>query len=157
MDAVNFKILMTNAYPAMMRQAMVMLQDQDKAKDVVQEVTVRLWQRPQGLEHSDNKIAYCVAAVRNTAVSALRMSVRFESLDAAPDVADTVQYDDNFAYLKALMARLPDTQQRVFEMRQLRDMEYDDIASALNTTSANVRQLLSRARKTLRTLYKQTI
>lgn len=141
----------------MMRQAMSLLRDPDRAKDVVQEVTVRLWQNPHGLDESGNPEAYCVRSVRNAAVSALRYMARFGTLEEAAEVACTPRDDDEEAYMKSLVSRLPESQRLVFEMRQLRDMEYEEIAEALDTSHANVRQLLSRARKTLRTLYSQTI
>lgn len=157
MEAERFKILVTGAYGPMMRQALAMLRDPDRAKDVVQEVTVRLWQSPQGLEASRNPEAYCVRCVHNAAVSALRGTASLSPLDEAREVESLPEGGDEQDYLRALLARLPEMQRRVFVMRQSRDMEYDEIAEVLDTSPANVRQLLSRARKTLRTLYSQTI
>lgn len=141
----------------MMRRAMTILRDRERSKDVVQEVAVRLWQRPQTLDSTDNPYAYCLAAVRNAAISELRTAMRFESLEEAIFIETDSEDKDSHTYLKALLSHLPEAQRSVFEMRQLRDMEYEEIAESLSTTPANVRQLLSRARKTLRTLYKQDI
>lgn len=140
----------------MFRQAFALLRDPDRAKDVVQEVTLRLWQNPKGLDASANPRAYCLASVRNEALSVLRSATRFESLDSAASLPESAPADDS-DWMRELIARLPESQRRVFELKTIRDMEYEEIASLLSTSEANVRQLLSRARKTLRRLYAQYI
>ena len=50
------------------------------------------------------------------------------------------------------MARLPDNQRKVLQMRVFGDMEYADIATATGLTEGSLRVMLSAARKTLRKL-----
>ena len=56
-------------------------------------------------------------------------------------------------YLMTLVGRLPRQQQEVFLLRVRSEMEFAAIADRLSITQDYARQLLSRARKTLRNLY----
>jgi RNA polymerase sigma-70 factor (ECF subfamily) len=153
--AANFKILMQSVYPAMLRQAAAIVRDRSAAQDVVQDVACHLWQKPEGLEKADSPQAYILSAVRNTAISAVRNKHMFEPIDEARSVAVPPASDEETPFINTLLLRLQPMQRRAFSLRQFAEMEYDEIAGELGTSPANVRQLVSRARKTLKELYKR--
>lgn len=146
---------MSRAYEAMMLTAVRFMHDTDDAKDVVQNVCIKLWEHPDGLEQAADRMAYCIRAVHNASISQLRNRHLSESLDAADQIAAT--QTDAFAddTLNALLNHLPPIQREVFLMRQYAQMEYSDIAAGMGLSADNVRQLLSRARKRLREIYEK--
>lgn len=145
------------AYGPMMSKAMAMLNDPQAAKDVVQEVCIRLWERPNGLEQADSPAAYCVRAVCHSAISLMRRTQRFEPLEnlQSEPATEMPHYDEDIDYLRRLLANLPPAQRRAFMLRQERGLEYNEIAGQMQLKADNVRQLISRARKKLRELYER--
>ncbi len=155
MDGKDFKILMNDLYPQMLRCAEMVLGDADAAADTVQDVAIRLWQHRRDLETADNRRAYCLRSVRNAALSTMRTLSYPEPLEAAAEIAASPPYSDTASALLTLLEHLPDQQRQVFMLRQYDGLEFDTIADRMNLSSANARQLLSRARKKLQTLCKQ--
>lgn len=155
MEAAQFKIYMTQAYGPMMSRALAMLRDPQAAKDVVQEVCIHLWERPDGLASAASPTAYCVRAVHHSAISMLRRQHRFEPLENLQQEPVAEAADSEADYLHKLLAVLPAAQRRAFLLRQEQGLEYDEIAGQMQLKADNVRQLISRARKKLRELYER--
>lgn len=143
---------------AMRLTCLRILGDEDEALDALQETLVSLWRHQESLSAADNTRAYCCRSARNISISRIRTRHTLQPFENIADPSDN-SYDteridrrDTLDRVKTLMNRLPDTQRRVLEMRSLDDMEIDEIASNLNLSEGNVRQLLSRARRQLKKL-----
>lgn len=153
MEATKFKEILSRAYGSMLAKAISILQDEDRAKDVVQEVAVKLWERPEGLERAERPLLYCLMAVRNEALMSIRgEKPKVQIEDAHQEIgkySDALEYED----IMKLMERLPEKQRQVFRMVHIDGYDYGEIEERLGMTQANIRQLLSRARKGLRELY----
>lgn len=139
----------------MMARALAMLHDSQVAKDVVQDVCIRLWERPEGLEHAGSPTAYCVRAVHHSAISLMRRLQCFEPLENLQCEPATGPPGSDKDYLYRLLAGLPPAQRRAFMLRHEQGLEYHEIAAQMQLKADNVRQLISRARKKLRELYER--
>ncbi|MFI6072636.1 RNA polymerase sigma factor SigJ [Actinoplanes sp. NPDC051343] len=125
------------------------------AEDVVQET----WLRWAGvdLDAVHNQRAYLVRIAARQALNRVRtLNRRKESyigswlpepLLTAPDVADDVELAESVSIAMMLVLEtLTPTERAVFVLREVFDLDYDEIAEAVDKTSAAVRQIAHRAR-----------
>ena len=128
------------------------------AADAVQEAQLRLWRGREGLPDSDSALrAYCLTTLRNECISVIRKRremAPIESVDregSAGD-ADSAESRDTRRHVERMIDRLPEGQRLVIRMSGFGGFEVSEISEATGFSQANVRQLLSRARKRLRVL-----
>jgi RNA polymerase sigma-70 factor (ECF subfamily) len=125
------------------------------AEDVLQET----WLRWAGVDLATvrDRRAYLVRITTRQALTRLRtLSRRKESyvgpwlpepLLTAPDVAEDVELADSVSMSMLLVLEtLGPTERAVFVLREVFDLEYDEIAEAVDKTPAAVRQIAHRAR-----------
>jgi RNA polymerase sigma-70 factor (ECF subfamily) len=132
-----------------------MLGSASDAEDVLQET----WMRWAGvdLDTVENQRAYLVRITTRQALDRLRtLSRRKESyvgpwlpepLLTAPDVAEDVELADSVSMAMLLVLEtLAPTERVVFVLRDVFDVEYDEIARSVDKSEAAVRQIAHRAR-----------
>ncbi|HEV7712161.1 MAG TPA: RNA polymerase sigma-70 factor [Asanoa sp.] len=125
------------------------------AEDVLQET----WLKWVGVDLSSvrDQRAYLVRITTRQALIRLRTLRRRkesyvgpwlpEPLLTAPDVADDVELADSVSMAMLLVLEtLTPTERAVFVLRDVFDLEYDEIAEAVDKTPAAVRQIAHRAR-----------
>jgi RNA polymerase sigma-70 factor (ECF subfamily) len=125
------------------------------AEDVLQET----WLRWAGVDLGtvQDQRAYLVRITARQALSRLRTLRRRkesyvgpwlpEPLLTAPDVAEDVELADSVSMAMLLVLEtLTPTERAVFVLREVFDLEYDEIAAAVDKSPAAVRQIAHRAR-----------
>jgi RNA polymerase sigma-70 factor (TIGR02957 family) len=125
------------------------------AEDVLQET----WLRWAGVDLSTvrDQRAYLVRITTRQSLDRLRMFVRRkesyvgpwlpEPLLTAPDVAEDVELADSVSMAMLLVLEtLAPIERAVFVLREVFDLEYEEIAEAVDKSPAAVRQLAYRAR-----------
>ncbi|GAA4592310.1 RNA polymerase sigma-70 factor [Planotetraspora phitsanulokensis] len=125
------------------------------AEDVLQET----WLRWTGvdLDAVRDQRAYLVRITTRQALSRLRTLRRRkesyvgpwlpEPLLTAPDVAEDIELADSLSMAMLLVLEtLAPTERAVFVLREVFDLEYDEIAQAVDKSPAAVRQIAHRAR-----------
>jgi RNA polymerase sigma-70 factor (ECF subfamily) len=125
------------------------------AEDVLQET----WLRWAGvdLDTVENHRAYLVRIATRQALGRLRTLGRRkesyvgpwlpEPLLTSPDVAEDIELAENVSMAMLLVLEtLTPTERAVFVLREVFDVEYDEIAEAIDKTPAAVRQIAHRAR-----------
>ncbi|MFQ6327783.1 RNA polymerase sigma-70 factor [Nocardia sp. CWNU-33] len=125
------------------------------AEDVLQETWMK-W-ADVDLDAVREQRAYLVRITTRQALSRLRTLGRRkesyvgpwlpEPLLTAPDVAEDVELADSVSMAMLLVLEtLAPTERAVFVLREVFDLEYDEIAEAVDKTPAAVRQIAHRAR-----------
>ena len=125
------------------------------AEDVLQETWLR-WAGAD-LDTVENQRAYLVRIATRQALGRLRALGRRkesyvgpwlpEPLLTAPDVAEDIELAENVSMAMLLVLEtLTPTERAVFVLREVFDVEYDEIAEAIDKTPAAVRQIAHRAR-----------
>ena len=125
------------------------------AEDVVQETWLR-WSRVD-LDAVRDRRAYLVRIATRQALTQLRTLGRRresyvgpwlpEPLLTSPDVAEDVELADSVSMAMLLVLEtLTPTERAVFVLREVFDVEYEEIAAAVDKNQAAVRQIAHRAR-----------
>lgn len=140
------------------RYAASILYDADAAKDVVQDVFLRLWQEPRA-NVEGHVLPWLFRVCRNRALDVRRKGGRMKRLDeatAATTAADApgperlAERQDSHAQVWQMMRSLPENQQEVVRLKFQNGMSYKEIASVTELTVTNVGFLLHTAINTLR-------
>ncbi len=138
--------------------AMKILNDSDEAADAVQSCMVRIWERRDSIALPEDPEAWCRKVARHEALNRLRSRIDSASDDYSEpegaEQADTLlRGNDTRRHLLSLLRKLPEKQQRAAYLTFFRGLTQEETAKAMGESDANLRQLLCRARKNLRTLY----
>lgn len=163
MTAETFKQFVKANYASMWQQAATILRDSDSAKDVVQEAVSRLWLQADRLPEVEDIHAYCIRAVRNAAIDFLRSrrASHLEYVDTLPDTDFSTEPSpmrsasarSELEMVEKLMECLTPNQQKVMRLSAFSECTNEEICVIMGLSDANVRALLSRARRKLRLLY----
>ncbi len=131
----------------------------DNADDILQDAFCKLWtlkNLPSDQQQTE-KIASTI--VRNVSID-YRRSAERKTQDSI-DKADTDNSQDNdirelFVTVKHIIElQLSDMQRQVLWMRDYEGYSFAEVAEKMCITEENARQILSRARKTIRETYKR--
>ena len=130
----------------------------EDADDALQEAFFRLWSKDYQVRTRAEAEALLSTAVRNTSLDAVR-----RRRDKVPlDAADRLPADDRRDRAEQLAAvqdliqkELTDTQRYIIEKVEYGGLTQEQIAQDLGMQPAAVRMQLSRARKTIKELYKK--
>ena len=143
------------------RVAFYILESEDDAEDAVQDLFSKLWKLRNSLDHVNNPLAFGLTAIRNICLDKVRkksseQSRRSESgiLESQPDpsadLGRSLVGKENLEKIRSCMARLPDSQREILEMRVFEELSFKEIAHRMGMSEVNVRVKLSTARKNLK-------
>lgn len=137
------------------RMALSILKDENKAKDLFQELMMHLWERRERLEQIGNRRAYLLTSTRNMCIDILRKEpatgeISVETVDIQPNPHQKTEQSDTLNYLHHLIDELPEMQRIIIRMKDVEELEITEIAKILSITENAVTVNLSRARKKLR-------
>jgi RNA polymerase sigma-70 factor (ECF subfamily) len=158
MVARDFKTTVLPLSKKLLRFATHFLKNEDEARDVVQDVFLKLWQKKDTLGEIENIEAFAMRMTRNRCLDIIRAN-RLVPIDAetdrkikeeSVDVHSQVELSETATQIKKLIDELPDLQRTVMQLRDIEQLEYGEIAerTALNVNAIRVN--LSRARKKVR-------
>ncbi len=134
------------------------LKDQEEAKDVVQEVLLKLWEKRDQLGKIEYPEAFTMRMVRNRCLDKLK-GVKMVAMSGEAEarmqtwvsgVEIPLEREDTHALVNRVIGRLPEQQRTVIHLRDIEQLEFEEIAviTGMNVNAARVN--LSRARKQVR-------
>jgi len=133
--------------------------DRDAAKDAVQDVFARLWERREEWRSDCPVRLYLFRAVRNRIIDAHRRSRVWErwrmrwsgELRWTPRLPDSVFEETELAAeLERAIASLPERRREIFVLAHLQDFTYREIAELLDLSPQTVANHMSLALRDLR-------
>lgn len=130
----------------------------EDADDALQEAFFKLWSKDYDIRTASEAEALLSTAVRNTSLDAVRRRRDKVPLDAADRLPAEDRRDrlEQLASVRKLIENeLNDTQRYILERVEYGGIRQEQIAEELGMQPATVRAQLSRARKTIRELYKK--
>ncbi len=157
-DQHAFERLFRAWYPRLVRSAVLVAGDSDRAEDAVQEAFVGLWRQRNALPDPPKFAGYMHRAVRNRCLNQLRGremlsldSASVPPLAVAPTAPLELHEETLAGYVDAALAALPTRTREVFNLSRDEGMTYREIAESLEISVKTVETLMGRALATLRT------
>lgn len=157
MDQNAFIHLVQPFQDKLFRLAKRLLVSREEAEDAAQEVMVRLWAKKKELPNYSSVEALAMTMTKNYCLDQLKAkrsaNLRIEEKNQfAEPVSLEKQIDDRdqLREVESWIAQLPEQQRLVLQLREIEQMEFEEIAQIMELSEANVRVSLSRARKFLR-------
>lgn len=141
------------------RFAFRMLGSSEEAKDVVQEVFIKVWNGREQIEGIQNMEAWCMRITRNLSLDKLRSRQRksTDSMDEAFDVREegltpheSTEIKESMVRINQLIAALPEKQRQVIHLRDVEGYSYNEICDIMELDMNQVKVNLFRARNAVR-------
>ena len=142
----------------LLRFACFYLGNDNDGRDIVQEVLLKLWQNRNQLDKVENAEAYAMRMVRNKCLDHLK-SPRLSKIRPLPEASytcrepsdhDNLEWKDTSRMVMELAERLPEVQKSILFLRDLEQLEFEEISAVTGLNINAVRVNLSRARKQVR-------
>jgi len=162
-DEEGFEILMRRHEDSVFRLAVRILEgNTDEARDVAQEVFIRLWENPHAWKPTALFTTWLYRVTMNRALNRRRM-LKLKSIFSLSDVKSLgfAQSDNNAPDRQLLQDeaqvrfeyefnRLPPRQRAALHLRYRENLPVAEVAAAMSVSLKSVESLLSRAKETLR-------
>jgi RNA polymerase sigma factor (sigma-70 family) len=157
MTPQEFKIQVFPLKNKLYRFSKRILDDAEEAKDIVQEVFIKLWKKGDGLKEYKSIEALAMVTTRNLCLDKLKTKkYPSENIDNLRNEVEVSGSEDKQALsemvqkIHQLIKTLPELQRTVIQLRDVEGYDFDEIAGILDMNENAVRVNLSRARKKIR-------
>ena len=141
------------------RFAFRLLGSSEEAKDVVQEVFIKVWSGRDQMESIDNMEAWCMRITRNLSLDKIRSRQRkatdpiegnFDIQNDTRTPYEAAENNENMQRINQLIASLPEKQRQVMHLRDIEGYSYNEICEILELDMNQVKVNLFRARNAVR-------
>lgn len=142
----------------MYRLAKRLLISTDEAKDVTQEILLKMWQDKEKLLNINNLEAYAMTLTKNLCYDRLKLKnsdnqsltyINYEA-ETHTSLQQQIESKDAFQQVQKAINKLPEQQRMVLQLRDIEQFEFEEIEKITGIKEATIRVILSRARKSLR-------
>ena len=136
-----------------------MLGSSEEAKDVVQEVMIKVWNGREQMAEVQNMEAWCMRITKNLSLDKLRSRQRratdsmeqgFEIQQEALSPHENTELNESMLRINQLIAALPEKQRQVIHLRDIEGYSYNEICEMLELDMSQVKVSLFRARNAVR-------
>lgn len=157
MNQIEFVALTNPFKDKLFRLAKRLLVSAEEAEDATQEVMMKLWKMKDNLNSYKSIEALSVVMIKNHCLDQLK-SKRAQNLsiehsnysDGQNNLQHQLEVKDSLKWVEKLVDNLPDQQKMIVQLRDIEQLEFEEIAQILEMNETAVRVALSRARKVLR-------
>lgn len=146
-DADAFDELMQSKLNKMYRVAFAMLQNEEDVADVIQETTLKCWQKIGQVRDDKFFETWLIRILINQCKDILRDRKRFIPVDEMPEILSNENYE--ISEWKEVMRKLNEKNRVVMELYYVDGFSTKEIAVILNITEVSVRTRMKRGRKQL--------
>jgi RNA polymerase sigma-70 factor (ECF subfamily) len=159
---MNLEAFQNRVLPAknkLFRFALKFLGNEEEAKDVVQEVFIRVWNGREQMEQVQNWEAWCMRITRNLSLDRIRSlnrkqtrpieesyNVHYEALTPH----ESTEAHESMQKITQFIAALPEKQRQVIHLRDVEGYSYNEICDILELDMNQVKVNLFRARNAVR-------
>jgi len=156
LEAFKARVLPTKN--KLFRFAFKMLGSEEEAKDIVQEVMIKVWNKRDEMHTYHNMEAWCMRITRNLSLDRLKskdyrtigLAEGFDIKEKAITPEKLAELKDTMASINMFIASLPEKQKLIIQLRDIEGFSYKEIADILNLNINQVKVNLFRARKSIK-------
>lgn len=157
MNQKDFVQLINPFKDKLFRLAKRLLVSTEEAEDATQEILVKLWNKNESLDKLNSVEAMAMTMTKNYCLDQLK-SKRAGNLtithnnftDRTPSLQQQLEDNDCLSWVEKIINQLPEQQKIIIQLRDIEQLEFEEIAKILEMSEATIRVALSRARKTIR-------
>jgi len=141
----------------MYRLALRLLISKEAAEDATQEVILKLWDRKYKLKDYTNIEAFAMTTIKNHCLDELKAKknnnlriVHQNYENKSISLNRDLELKDELNWIEIIVNELPEQQKMVFQLRDIEQLDFDEIIEITKMKPTAVRVALSRARKKIR-------
>lgn len=158
LEAFKTRVLPTK--DKLYRFAFKLVGNSEEARDIVQEVFIKVWNKRSEMDKLDNMEAWCMRVTRNLALDKLKSQKRklTDSLDGQMEISmgehvtpyRSTELNDAMKNISNYIMSLPEKQKQIIQLRDIEGYSYKEIGEILEIDLNQVKVNLFRARKSVR-------
>ncbi|PHR72917.1 MAG: RNA polymerase subunit sigma-70 [Lutibacter sp.] len=129
----------------------------EEAEDATQELFLKLWKNREKISSYKNVEAFAMTMTKNYCFDRLKSKqasnlslVHSNYKENGTSLDKKTNLNDSVSIVHQLIAKLPEQQRMIIQLRDVEQYEYEEIGKMLDIKQTAVRVALSRARKTIR-------
>ncbi len=165
-DEQAFKLVYDELAPAIFNTAMLFLKQEEEAREIVQEVFIKLWDKRQSLSEIGSLKDYLFILTRNLVFDyfgkkarnkkllSLIAHLQQNSISNADHLVEEHLYNQ---LLHSAIQKLPPQQRKVYVLSKNEGLDYDEIASQMSLSRNTIRKHLELANYFVRQFIKTNI
>ena len=159
MDIESFQTRVLPVKDKLFRFAFRLLGSEEEAKDVVQEVFVRVWKGRENMDAIQNWEAWCMRITKNLSLDKIRTWKRrnTQPIESSYDVQtesltpyESTEINESMQRVGSLIEALPEKQRNIIHLRDVEGYSYQEICDILELDMNQVKVNLFRARNSVR-------
>ncbi|GHV59891.1 DNA-directed RNA polymerase sigma-70 factor [Bacteroidia bacterium] len=144
------------------RLALSITGNRQDAEDVVQDALLNVWKKDEW-EAIENPEAYCFRSIRNIAIDKISLKENqqeawnetYDKPDAVVSVQEKLEQEEQLFLLENAIRQLPEKQRTVFQLREVEELNYKQIAEVMNISEEQVKVNLFRARQKIKAFFER--
>jgi RNA polymerase sigma-70 factor (ECF subfamily) len=157
MNQNTFISLINPVKDKMYRLALRLLISKESAEDATQEVFLKLWNGNEKIKNYANLEAFAMTVTRNYCLDQLKSKQNsnlkmihnnYESHERS--IHDQLEITDELEQVSLIINSLPEQQKIIFQLRDIEQYEFEEIAEITKMNESAIRVALSRVRKKIR-------
>ena len=159
MDLEAFENQVLPTKNKLFRFALRFLGNEEEAKDIVQEVFLKVWNSRHQTQEIQNWEAWCMRLTRNLSLDRIRLMNRkptrpieesFDLHHAALTPHESTEMGESMNKIAQMIAALPEKQRQIIHLRDVEGYSYQEICEILQLEMNHVKVNLFRARAAVR-------
>lgn len=155
MNQQEFLVFINPIKDKMYRLSVRLLVSKEAAQDAVQEVFVKLWNKRDALQDYDNAHAFAMTVTKNHCLDQLKLkknnNLRISNYeDESKSLQKHLEAKNELELVAKIIKDLSEQEQTLIQLRDIEQLEYDEIMEITGMKSTAIRVALSRARKKIR-------
>ena len=159
MNLESFQSRVMPAKNKLFRFALRFLGNEEEAKDVVQEVLIRVWKGREQMNEVQNWEAWCMRITKNLSLDRIKAMARKQTHPIEEGYSvhqgtlsphESTELHESMNRISQFIAALPEKQRQVIHLRDIEGYSYNEICEILELDMNQVKVNLFRARNAVR-------